>query len=328
MINMGKVKYSVIILLIMWQCLPNKGFSQQNALLTQYINNPLILNPALAGSRNSVAIDIFSRQQWIGIENSPASYYAGIHFPLNKSMVSLGASGRSDQAGPLIYNSLSLDYAYLIRVSRRAFLSLGLRGGADHFNLDLQRLQVIDFEDPEFSTAIENEFRPSAGAGFLFFTPTLHFGFSIPHYSFTEGPWASEQASAFKTRNEYLATGGLNFNLTNEMLMKLSGIHRMVQDEISTTDVSLMLHYESLIKGGLTYRLDYAAGIILGMKITKEIDMTYSYEVPIDWHPLVNKGCHELSLSFNFTKLIHPNRDRRFLIKKIQKEEINSIRYF
>jgi type IX secretion system PorP/SprF family membrane protein len=327
-LRMEKAKYSVILFLIVWQGLTSEGFSQQSALMTQYINNPLILNPAFAGNRNSLAIDVFSRQQWIGFENAPSSYYADIHLPLNKSMVSLGALARSDQAGPMIYNKLAFDYAYLIRVSRRAFLSLGVRGGVDHFNINLNRLQIIDFNDPEFSSDIKNEFRPSAGGGFVFFTQTIYFGFSIPHVSFAKMPWSSTQAIDFKTRNEYNIMGGLNFNITREMNVKFSLLRRIVQNEISTTDVSMMLRYEDDFSAGLTYRMDHAAGVIMGVKINDEMKVTYSYEVPTGWDPIINKGCHELTLSFDFTKYIIPNRNRRFLNKKIDKEEINSIRYF
>lgn len=322
---MGKVKHSVILLLL-WQGLICVSFGQQSAFMTQYVDNPLVLNPAYAGSRNSLAVDLFSRQQWVGIDGAPSVYYVGAHFPINKSMASLGGTLWSDHVGPVMYNRLAFDYAYLVRVSRRAFLSMGIRAGADHFNV--KPLNVIDYSDPEFSESIDNQFRPSAGAGFVFYTPTIFFGFSVPHFSFSKMPWASDVATEFQTRNEYNLTGGINMNITREINTKLSLLHRIVQNEISTTDVSLMFRYEDLFKGGISYRLNYAYGIILGMKINDDVNVTYSYEVPTQWQPIVSSGVHELTVSFDFTKYIIPNRHRRFLNKKVVEEEINSIRYF
>jgi type IX secretion system PorP/SprF family membrane protein len=328
---MEKFKYSAIIILMMYQILNNKVQAQQSPLITHYMLNPLILNPAFAGNRNSVAIDVSSRQQWLGIEGAPSFYYAGIHAPLNRSKVSLGATILSEQTGPLLYNRLAFDYAYLIRTSWQSFISLGLCAGIDHLNFDLQSLNIIDYNDPEFSKSIENEIRPSIGAGFVFFTPLWYVGISIPHYAIANVPWASDPAINFKTRYEINFTGGYHFNITRDFDLKLSAIHRMVRDEISTTDISVMLRHSDGIKGGLNYRFNKAAGLLAGVQITKETDIFYSFEFPTSWDPLLKKGIHELTVTFDLTKYIRPNRDRRFLRrrkKEESKEEMNSIRYF
>lgn len=329
---MGKGRYSVIILFFIWQGFTSGLLSQQSTLITQYMDNPLLLNPAFAGNRNSLAIDVLSRQQWVGIEGAPSSYYAGIHIPFNNSVASAGATILSEQTGPLMYNKLTFNYAYLLRTSRRSFLSLGLRAGVDHFNLNFSKLPVIDFNDPEFSDGMENEIRPSFGAGMVYIRPSFYLSVAVPHYSFASVPWASESASNFETSYNLLFSGGYFIPVTRDINFKVSGMHRMVPDDISTTDVSLMVRHSEGFRGGITHRLQQAFGIILGMQITDEIGVTYSYELPVSMDPLVKRGVHELSLTFDFTKHIVPNRNRRFLNRKKkekqQDEEMNSIRYF
>jgi len=329
---MGKVRNFVLLLFILWQGLSTGLLSQQSALLTQYMDNPLLLNPAFAGNRNSLAVDVLSRQQWVGIEGAPASYYAGIHLPFNHSSASAGATILSEHTGPLMYNKLTLDYGYLLRTSRRSFLSLGLRAGVDHFNLNYSQLPVIDFNDPEFSGNMENQVRPSFGAGLVYIRPSFYLSASLPHFSFASVPWASEEASEFETYYNLLFTGGYHIPLTRDLNLKLAGMHCMVPDGISSTDVSLMISHEKGFRGGVTHRLQQAFGIILGMQVTDEIGVTYSYELPVAMDPIVKRGIHELSLSFDFTKHIIPNRNRRFLHRKKkekeQDEEMNSIRYF
>lgn len=305
--------------------------AQQASAFTQYMTNPLLLNPGFAGNRNAIAVDLFSRQQWIGIEGAPSIYYAGIHAPLNQSKVSLGSELYSFQTGPLMYNSLSFDYAYLIRTTRRSFLSVGLRAGIDHLNIDLQNLELIDFNDPEFATGIENEFRPSIGFGLVFFTPKWYLSASVPHYSFSEMPWSSESASQFQSQQQINITGGTNINIASDLNLKFSGLYRMVQSGISSTDISLMLNHSQGFKGGLTHRINVAAGVLLGMQITDETSILYSFEFPTSSNPIVKRGIHELTLSFDFTRHIKPNRDRRFLHRKKKEEtpeQMNSIRYF
>ena len=329
---MGKVRYAVLIIFIIWQGLSSGLLSQQSLLTTQYMDNPLLLNPAFAGNRNSMAVDVFSRQQWIGIEGAPSSYYAGFHLPLNHSNVSVGTTILSNQTGPLMYNKLTFDYAYLLRTSRRSFLSLGIRAGVDHFNLNLAGLPVIDFNDPEFAQGIENEFRPAFGAGLVFFKPSYYLSVSLPHYSLASVPWASEPAGNFKYRTQINFTGGFHLGITRDIDIKMSGMHRMIFDEISITDVSIILRHEEGLRGGITHRLNQSAGLLVGMQVTDEIGFLYSYEFPLSSDPIVKKGIHEISITFDFTRHIIPNRNRRFLHRKKKEkkedEEMNSIRYF
>src|SRR5690554_7258112 len=75
------------------------------------------MNPAFAGSRNALAIDLATRQQWIGVEGAPMTYYASAHLPINETMMSAGVSLQSDKAGPVMANEFSLSYAYLLRIN-------------------------------------------------------------------------------------------------------------------------------------------------------------------------------------------------------------------
>jgi type IX secretion system PorP/SprF family membrane protein len=329
---MRKVRYAVLIIFIIWQGLSIGLLSQQSLLTTQYMDNPLLLNPAFAGNRNSMAVDVFSRQQWMGVEGAPSSYYAGFHLPFNNSTASVGTTILSNQVGPLMYNKLTFDYAYLLRITRRSFLSLGIRAGVDHFNLNLTGLPIIDFNDPEFAQGIENEFRPAFGAGLVFFKPSYYLSVSLPHFPLASVPWASESAENFKTTTQLNFTGGFHFNISRDINIKMSGMRRMVFDEISTTDVSIMLRHNEGFRGGITHRLNQSAGLLFGMQVTDEIGFLYSYEFPISADPIVKKGVHEISITFDFTKHIIPNRNRRFLHRKKkeqqQDEEMNSIRYF
>ncbi|SFE00447.1 PorP/SprF family type IX secretion system membrane protein [Thermophagus xiamenensis] len=318
-----------LLILTLCQGIFLNSLGQQSTLMNYAVIHPLILNPALAGTRNSVAIDLYTRQQWLGIEDAPSFYSAAMDFPINESMASLGFGGWSEQTGPLMYNRLFIDYAYLVRVSRRAFLSLGIRAGADHFNLNLNQLQIIDYNDPEFSGAIQNEFRPSWGTGIWFYTPTVFLGVSLPHRPLSNISWASEAARGFESAHETDLLGGLHFNVAKKTKITISALHRFVQNDIATTDLGFLVQHSQGLKYGLIYRPNIAVAALFGLNITDEIGFFYSYETSLDRsQPIVKNGSHELSILFNFTGWIKYNRDRLFKRKKVEKEELNSIRYF
>lgn len=318
-----------LLILTLCQGIFLNSFGQQSTLMNYAVTHPLILNPALAGSRNSVAIDLYTRQQWIGIKDAPSFYSADMHFPINESMASVGIGAWSEQTGPLMYNRLFIDYAYLVRVSRRAFLSLGIRAGADHFNLNLNNLQIIDYNDPQFSGNIQNEFRPSWGTGFWFYTPTLFLGLSLPHRPFSDISWASDAAKEFESAHETNLNGGIHINLSKETRITISALHRIVQNDIATTDLGLLVQHAEGLKYGIIYRPNIVMAALFGINLTDEIGLFYSYETPIDRDlPIVKNGSHELSIFFDFTRWIKYNRNRQFKRKKVEKEELNSIRYF
>src|SRR5688572_31447484 len=69
---------SVVILLFGVFHLAN---AQQRPYYTQYVLNPFISNPALAGIENYWDIKVSYRNQWTGISGAPATLYATAHGP-------------------------------------------------------------------------------------------------------------------------------------------------------------------------------------------------------------------------------------------------------
>ena len=65
--------------------LVNKSNAQQRPHYTQYIMNNYIVNPAIGGIENYVDVKLSARNQWIGIEGAPKTFYATIHGAIGKS---------------------------------------------------------------------------------------------------------------------------------------------------------------------------------------------------------------------------------------------------
>ena len=63
------------------------SFGQQDPLFSQYMFNPLIINPAYAGSREALSATILHRSQWVGFDGAPTTQTLGVHAPLRKKKV-------------------------------------------------------------------------------------------------------------------------------------------------------------------------------------------------------------------------------------------------
>ncbi|MFI5188558.1 MAG: type IX secretion system membrane protein PorP/SprF, partial [Chitinophagales bacterium] len=50
-------------------------FAQQRPHYTQYILNNYILNPALSGIENYTDVKLSARDQWVGLNGAPETFY-------------------------------------------------------------------------------------------------------------------------------------------------------------------------------------------------------------------------------------------------------------
>ena len=65
--NASRMKISYIILLLL--SIVSGASAQQDPMFTQYMHNPVSINPAYAGSRGTLNAVLMHRQQWVGIES-------------------------------------------------------------------------------------------------------------------------------------------------------------------------------------------------------------------------------------------------------------------
>ena len=81
------------------------SYAQQDSQFTQYMYNTININPAYAGSRESMSIFALHRSQWLGLEGAPITNTASINTSINGSNVGLGVSLISDKIGYLFIDN-------------------------------------------------------------------------------------------------------------------------------------------------------------------------------------------------------------------------------
>lgn len=304
---------------------PVMSWAQQDAMLTHFMTNPLNYNPAVAGSHNSLSIQMITRQQWLDVKDAPATYLLNVHTPINATRASLGLSVISDQAGPVMNNKFSFAYSYLIRFSRGSFLSLGISGGASQYQVNLQSLKTIDKTDPLFAENINNALKPSFGSGLIFFTRAFYLGLSVPEMFQST---IENNSTEFKTSpTTVMATSGYRISLSQEFSIKGSALARFSSEQ-STYDFALEAIYQRF-QSGAAYRINHTASLMLGIRLGDNMTVSYAYDFPINSQALNVISSQELSISFQTDYFYKYNKYRNFR-KRAKKEDdaLRSIRYF
>ena len=100
-------------------------YSQQDSQYTQYMYNTPLVNPAYAGSRETITAFLLHRNQWVGLEGAPVTNNFSINMPVGDSNFGVGLNFVNDEIGPVSENEISADLAYFIQVSENYKLSLG-----------------------------------------------------------------------------------------------------------------------------------------------------------------------------------------------------------
>ena len=92
-------------------------YSQQDSQYTQYMYNTPLINPAYAGSRETITAFLLHRNQWVGLDGAPVTNNFSINMPVGDSNFGVGLNFVNDEIGPVAENQISVDLAYFIQIS-------------------------------------------------------------------------------------------------------------------------------------------------------------------------------------------------------------------
>ncbi len=104
------------------------AFAQQIPQYSQFMVNPYLVNPALAGAEDFIDIKTGFRKQWVGFDGAPTTYYLSAHTPIKEHLAQtskniyhnwwgVGGFVYKDAAGPWDATSMNFNVAYNMKLS-------------------------------------------------------------------------------------------------------------------------------------------------------------------------------------------------------------------
>ncbi|MBF4519558.1 type IX secretion system membrane protein PorP/SprF [Flavobacterium sp. ANB] len=275
------------------------GFAQQDAQFTQYMYNTISVNPAYAGSRGVLSVFGLYRTQWIGLDGAPETSSFSVNTPLSKS-VGLGVSLVNDKIGPTNENNLSADFSYSIPTSATAKLSFGIKGSANLFNLDPNKLTPEDKGDEQFQN-LDNKFSPNVGAGIYWHTDKAYVGLSVPNFIETNR-YNDNETAIYKDQINYYLIAGYVFDLDRYERIKFKPaiLTKMVEGSPLQVDASANFMFNEKFVIGLAYRWSASVSALAGFQISDRLYLGYAYDRETTKLVNYNSGSHEIFLRFEF----------------------------
>ncbi|MCX6231261.1 MAG: type IX secretion system membrane protein PorP/SprF [Bacteroidetes bacterium] len=291
--------------------------AQQLPMYTHYMYNTLVVNPAYAGSRDALTVTALHRSQWVGFAGAPSTQTLTLHSPLRNEHIGLGLSISNDKIGPTNTTSALIDFAYIMQLTAKSRLALGISGGINVFQADLSTLLLEQQNDPVFKTDISNNVTPNFGFGAYYSRERFYAGLSIPYllennYSkVTEGN--GNQLIAKEQRHYFFIMGTL-LPISDNLAFKPTTLIKITNAAPVQADVTASFIIMKTLLVGAMIRTGDAVGILVGLDITDQLHLGYSF----DWSygletSRYNNGSHELVLRYDFIfpskKQIHSPRN-------------------
>lgn len=290
--------------------------AQQDPQYTQYMYNPIVVNPAYAGNRGVMSIMGLHRSQWVGLDGAPRTQTLSLHSPIAKSRVGIGLSIVNDEIGPAEETYAAADFSYSIPLGEGSKLSFGIKGGVHLLNVDFSRLNIFDPSDTRLRENVENRLSPTVGAGVYYHTKSFYVGLSSPNVLQTEhfDNVNNMGATSFiaQERIHFFGTAGYVFHLNNEIKFKPATMVKAVLGAPLQVDVSGNFLFNEKFTVGAAYRWSAAVSAMVGFQVSEQMLLGFAYdrETTELGNAIFNDGSYELFARFelfdSYDKIITP----------------------
>lgn len=290
-------KINKLFLLLLIALFPiDKVFAQQDPQYTQYMYNMNVVNPAYAGSKESLSLTALYRNQWTGMEGNPITFTFSGHSPISDK-IGLGLSAVKDALGPVKETNVFADFSYTLQLGDNVQLAMGLKAGATFHEVGLSTLELQDPNDPFFSEDINNTY-PNIGAGAFLYGDKFYVGFSIPNM--LKSVHLDENGIKYGSEtNHYFATAGYVFQLSQSFKLKPSVMVKSAFDAPISYDMNLNTLFYDRFELGVSYRLDDSFSGLVGFQITPNIRVGYAYDRVTSDLKAVGPSSHEVIITFD-----------------------------
>lgn len=290
-----------IIKLLVLLLIPLSLAGQLTPVTSQYVLNPLLINPAYAGNRGDLNIASFYRNQWVGITGAPKTMSLAMDAPFLDSKLGLGLIITNDKYGVTKETHISTNYSYKIRLNEGT-LSFGLGAGLITTNTAWSDLIAIDPGDENFLSNSRVFIVPDFSFGVYYSKLKYFAGFSIPRlvqYNFVLDK-NRYTLMTDPTQYNYLLNAGLILNLSQKIKLLPSTLITISTREKVLFDLNAFVSFNDKFWTGVSYRSNNSLGILFQVALNNQLRVAYNYDFDFGNLGHYSNGSHEIMLRYEF----------------------------
>lgn len=299
----------IALLLLFALLIVDVAKASQNPLYSQFMTNPFVINPALAGTYPYYQINLNSRLQWVGMTDAPMTNVISMHGPMVSQPMGLGGYFMHDVTGPTSNTSFNASYAYNYSIAEDLKISMGLTLGIKQYKID--GLQVLNPDDPFYQSGqVLSKLAPDAAFGVYVYSSIYHGGIAITQLFGNKLKFGADSIPGDSRLNQHIFVhGGYKYLINREMSVEPTLILRKVKATPLQIDFNCRFWYgarqwnNNKLWGGVSYRSQDAISILVGVLYQRKIEFGYSYDIGINKFRSNHGGSHEISIGFKFNDI-------------------------
>ena len=272
--------------------------AQSEAMYAQYMFNGLAINPAYAGSQQSLSMTFLSRFQSVGIEGAPNTQTLSGHSAFSNGRMGLGLTAINDKLGVTRQTGVFGSYAYKIKFTNKSVLSFGLQAGASFVDAQYSQLRQRNPGDPTFEGDVR-EMKPNFGAGIFYSSQRFYLGASMPQM-------LGQGKSQITVYNPIMFTAGYVFDLSPTLKLKPNFLIKAVDQEIVEVNINANLLIHEVLWLGASYRHQNSLHFLLEVQATNQLRFGYAFENGIGDLSGLRFSSHEFLINYRlqYTKKV------------------------
>jgi type IX secretion system PorP/SprF family membrane protein len=290
-----------IIRLFIFLLIPAGMAGQQTPVTSQYVLNPLSINPASAGNRGALNIAAFYRRQWTGISGAPETLTLALDAPILDSRLGLGFIVENDKLGVTKETRFSSVYAYKMKM-KGGDLSLGLGAGIVTTNSAWSDLVVIDPGDENYLVDSRVFVVPDFSFGLLYSSANYYAGISVPKLLEYKFNYDNNKYTLLFDPGEfnYLINTGYIFDLSKSVKLFPSTLIDISPGDKLLIDLNIYVGLNDVVWAGFSYRSDRSCGALIQYAISNQLKVAYTYDFDFNKLQTYSNGSHEIMFRYEF----------------------------
>lgn len=303
--------------------------AQQSWQLSQYLSNGYLVNPAGAGEKQMLDLNMSFRQQWIGTQYAPRTFYISgasqifgsksrrpTTIPTSKSTQQLNKKGKvkhavggivlRDEFGAFANTSFGASYNIHVPISRTWTLSAALKGSMKNWVFDPRKTQAGTINDPTIqaftaSSQAFNDWIPSLDIGLYAYSKHLFFSYASDQL--TRGTLNFENSPVNPTlqSTQYGMIGG-RIIVNQNLHIVPSTLIKYTKAAPASFDLNLKFDVQDRYFAAIGYRWNTDIILTGAVFVSDIVKVGYSFDYPLTETRSLGFGSHELFVGIELFK--------------------------
>lgn len=274
---------------------------QQMFRYTQYMVNPFLSNPAVAGTTPYSPIQATFRNQWAGFKDGPRTQVLSGHTAL-PNRIGVGGMFYSDNTGGAIRQTgVEIAGSYTVDLNNFDAVSFGLGIMANQWSFDNAGLEVWDVEDPSLNMGMEKKMSVDAHFGALVSGQNYSFGLAIPQLIQASTGLSTSPQSISSEENRrvrhYRFMGSYQYDINRQWQLEPAALVRVTERTPAQLDLYARVRYEGMVWAMAGFRTSESVLFGAGAEVAN-FGFAYTYDLSAGAVRYLSPHTHEITVSY------------------------------